>query len=570
MCCDTCPRVFHFSCVPEGFGDHNAPEGTWQCRSCVYKYGKIGSSSSIKKSVQSHSGPLPTLDENMAESESGGDGTASTSLFSQLCEGMDKMNPRAFQLPAYIRDQYQHVIAHPITGDYLDTRDVLITKTNVGVGVSTRSSKRQPANVTEKPVAPLRPISNDKEKDQDDVSALPVCFQCSKTDQSGLAPAPLLTYTSLDQSTGIQRPCHGSTLIKCDYCEIHWHLDCLDPPLATIPLALRPDEHTPIDLLDHATLKRKIWFTGQPHPLDQPIYFIPDICKVSEGEQYTCANVQLLNQAAPESSIFESERFIKIRPKWMCPLHADIRASRSVRVKWDHISEGWDFGSTTVPYPLATKFDYSDFDEYEVVVDGKEKKPKRLRLVYREEDPVAKSIELEQKRQSEWLKLQKLGLVHVDLRESTVPFEPPSAVVSESKLILQFRDHVTFKKNESQSTLNNKNSVKASSMKTIDAQVLENANLYMRPDLYSKFEEFGNEWDSTRVDDLCEGTVGSDQDKFGPLVNQLVDQEAPFVSTHLQEVHFFTLWIELTFDCRLLLRYCCFNLIYKIDSLSGT
>jgi len=24
-------------------------------------------------------------------------------------------------------------------------------------------------------------------------------------------------------------------MIKCDYCQVHWHLDCLDPPLANPP-----------------------------------------------------------------------------------------------------------------------------------------------------------------------------------------------------------------------------------------------------------------------------------------------------------------------------------------------
>lgn len=27
----------------------------------------------------------------------------------------------------------------------------------------------------------------------------------------------------------------GKPIISCDYCSLHWHLDCLDPPLSTIP-----------------------------------------------------------------------------------------------------------------------------------------------------------------------------------------------------------------------------------------------------------------------------------------------------------------------------------------------
>ena len=27
----------------------------------------------------------------------------------------------------------------------------------------------------------------------------------------------------------------GKLIVSCDYCHLHWHLDCLDPPLATMP-----------------------------------------------------------------------------------------------------------------------------------------------------------------------------------------------------------------------------------------------------------------------------------------------------------------------------------------------
>jgi hypothetical protein len=27
----------------------------------------------------------------------------------------------------------------------------------------------------------------------------------------------------------------GKPIIACDYCDLHWHLDCLDPPLASAP-----------------------------------------------------------------------------------------------------------------------------------------------------------------------------------------------------------------------------------------------------------------------------------------------------------------------------------------------
>ena len=40
------------------------------------------------------------------------------------------------------------------------------------------------------------------------------CFRCDKTARKG-------------------------TLIRCDFCPLYWHLDCLDPPLTSAPLPMR-------------------------------------------------------------------------------------------------------------------------------------------------------------------------------------------------------------------------------------------------------------------------------------------------------------------------------------------
>ena len=37
LCCDSCPRVFHFCCVEEGFDVDEHIEGLWECKSCAFK-----------------------------------------------------------------------------------------------------------------------------------------------------------------------------------------------------------------------------------------------------------------------------------------------------------------------------------------------------------------------------------------------------------------------------------------------------------------------------------------------------------------------------------------------------
>ena len=43
---------------------------------------------------------------------------------------------------------------------------------------------------------------------------------------------PLRSHTTDPESTWRQ-------IVSCDYCALHWHLDCLSPPLASMPNAGR-------------------------------------------------------------------------------------------------------------------------------------------------------------------------------------------------------------------------------------------------------------------------------------------------------------------------------------------
>ena len=66
-----------------------------------------------------------------------------------------------------------------------------------------------------------------------------ICFRCGKS------ALPDDT-TSASASRRIRRSSHASSLasshsdswkgiISCDFCNLHWHVDCLDPPLTSIP-----------------------------------------------------------------------------------------------------------------------------------------------------------------------------------------------------------------------------------------------------------------------------------------------------------------------------------------------
>lgn len=202
---------------------------------------------------------------------------------------MDGLNARVFQLPMQIRNAYQHVVTHPLTGAYIDTTHTLLLKTKVE-GPAVRSTRKQGLQggviVDDSPV-----ISSTSHE------GITTCFQCHKSDRLGLSPHPLLSHTFAE--VRIEAPQSERTaLIECDYCVQAWHLDCLNPPLSSIPLALRSDEWGVVDVYAHARLVDRIRGESR-HPLDQPLFDVPAVLgEIGEGEGYGCADFQLLTAAA--------------------------------------------------------------------------------------------------------------------------------------------------------------------------------------------------------------------------------------------------------------------------------
>jgi hypothetical protein len=87
VCCETCPRSFHFTCVDPPLDENDLPDGEWHCRSCY---------------TLRHP-PLPYQ----------------RGIFSQLLNQLERRNPRQFQLPKRIRERFEHVSANDF-GEYVD------------------------------------------------------------------------------------------------------------------------------------------------------------------------------------------------------------------------------------------------------------------------------------------------------------------------------------------------------------------------------------------------------------------------------------------------------------------
>ncbi|KAI8985344.1 hypothetical protein BDB01DRAFT_849927 [Pilobolus umbonatus] len=106
-------------------------------------------------------------------------------LFQHLMEDMSTRNPRTYKLPDDIIHFFKGVAADK-EGKYIDTTQMKHTK---------------PKNGTYE-------YNYNRLKDRN--GGFLQCYYCRKT--------------------AMNKP-----LIACDYCSLHWHLDCLNPPLASSP-----------------------------------------------------------------------------------------------------------------------------------------------------------------------------------------------------------------------------------------------------------------------------------------------------------------------------------------------
>ncbi|CAG8749774.1 1897_t:CDS:2 [Gigaspora margarita] len=152
MCCDSCPKAFHFTCLVPPLDVDNPPKGNWYCRECK------SDKSSPSMPAQ---GPFQEL------------------IYKARCS-----NPKSYLLPEHVRNAFEDVGTGP-HGEYVDTNRV-------------KFEQKDRNGFTLEP---------DHHRMMDDNGKLIRCNLCR------LPPSKL------------------KPVMSCDFCELHWHFDCLSPPL---------------------------------------------------------------------------------------------------------------------------------------------------------------------------------------------------------------------------------------------------------------------------------------------------------------------------------------------------
>lgn len=242
ICCDSCPRVFHLYCLDHVLDEKRLPE-FWECNSC-------------RGNTQ--------IDLGFHY------------FFGELLQGLNGKNPRIFQLPLHITNSFENISAHPKTGNFMINSEMevinFITSNQVGKGNPT--------------------IKRNNVITESDQLLNSFCYKCSRSNLK-LLQTNLLSSYSIMQPKGLKLQTCNSDLIKCDFCPLYWHLDCLDPPLASVPPELRENEIEIVNLRSLNAIKEKIWGRESPN-----------------------------SSAGTLNSRCSLDELVSIRKKWMCPCHS--------------------------------------------------------------------------------------------------------------------------------------------------------------------------------------------------------------------------------------------------------
>ncbi|KAF8906018.1 hypothetical protein CPB84DRAFT_1889744 [Gymnopilus junonius] len=180
--CDGCPRAFHFWCLDPPMEDvDDDGDARWFCSTCV---------------ARKHPPRKPP-----------------PSLLSAVIHQVQISNPIEFQLPEDIKTFFKDVASGP-KGNYVDSSEIKPPRLNR----HGQLEERDPYRLRDRNGGPV------------------LCFQC------GMSALPTSLTTSAPATKRPRRSTSKAvsadgwrSIVSCDYCNLHWHMDCLDPPLLTLP-----------------------------------------------------------------------------------------------------------------------------------------------------------------------------------------------------------------------------------------------------------------------------------------------------------------------------------------------
>ena len=159
-----------------------------------------------------------------------------------------------------------------------------------------------------------------------------VCFKCQRTalprppipDGSIIPSPPTSDPTTPTFSSGAQRPerraklaaefaLQATRIVSCDYCSLHWHLDCLDPPMVQMPSPLKKwmcPNHVEHDMVCNDSAGRFCFVHTSIQPKRRAPK-VPKIVEVTRRGMPNNGNIEII-PSAEDMALEQDRRFEEV------------------------------------------------------------------------------------------------------------------------------------------------------------------------------------------------------------------------------------------------------------------
>lgn len=153
--------------------------------------------------------------------------------FGALVQQLERENPSIFALPAELRNYFKGV-STGADGAYVDSTSLRPLKLSRHGFVEERDAfqlrdKHGQAVLCYHCGGSALPVAD----------VLPPGARRAPTQAEELEALETLADAALAEHRAPRAPPHGRRMLSCDFCNLHWHLDCVDPPLQTMPPTTR-------------------------------------------------------------------------------------------------------------------------------------------------------------------------------------------------------------------------------------------------------------------------------------------------------------------------------------------